>query len=174
MRTLLITALLLLRHPAPAAADANVDRNAIEGQIDAFIASWNKHDFSNMGNYIADDCQFVNVVGMQWNGLEDIRYAHDYFHRSVFLNTPMNKRGLTIRFLKPDVAIAHLLWHIGLVTNPPVLSTPRTKPDGNYDDLATIVLIKRNGTWLITAMANVVVNQELAPNDPVKLRSPSR
>lgn len=150
------------------------DKKEIEDQIDSFLRSWNKHDFSDMKNYIADDCDFVNVVGMLWKGRENIQYAHQFFHESVFKTTPMEKRSVTVRLIKPDVAIVHLVWHIGLVTNPPVLSTPRTKPDGNYDDMATIVFLKENGKWLITAMENVVINEELAPNDPVKLRAKSK
>ena len=150
------------------------EQKAIEAQIDAFITSWNKHDFSDMKNYIAEDCDFVNVVGCHWKGREEVQYAHQTFHQSVLKNTPMEKRSVTIRFLKPDVAIVHLLWHIGLITIPPVTSTPRTKPDGNNDDLATIVFVKRKGIWLITAMENVVVNEELQRFDPVKLRQQSK
>jgi uncharacterized protein (TIGR02246 family) len=135
-----------------------IDRKAIEAQIDAFITSWNKHDFSDMKNYIADDCDFVNVVGMHWKGREEVQYAHQTFHQSVLKDTPMEKRSVAMRFLKPDIAIVHLLWHIGLVTIPPVTSTPRTKPDGDNDDLATIVFVKRKCIWFITANENVVRN----------------
>src|SRR6187401_134360 len=88
-------------------------QKAVEAQIDAFIASWNKHDFSDMKNYVAEDCDFINIVGMHWKGREDIQYAHQTYHDQFFKNTTMEKRSVRVRFLKPDVAIAHLLWHIG-------------------------------------------------------------
>ena len=150
------------------------NEKAIEAQIDAFLASWNYHDFCDMKNYIAEDCDFVNAVGRHWKGREAVQYAHHTLHQSILKNTPMEKRSVTIRFLKPDVAIVHLLWHIGLITIPSAHSSRLGKPDGDNDDLATIVFVKRNGIWLITAMENVVVNEELQPNDPVKLRKQSK
>jgi uncharacterized protein (TIGR02246 family) len=147
-----------------------IDRKAIEAQIDAFITSWNKHDFSDMKNYIADDCDFVNVAGAHWKGIEEVQYAHQTFHQSVLKNTPMEKRSVTMRFLKPDIAIVHLLWHIGLITIPSVSPSRPGKPDGDNDDLATIVFVKRNGIWLITALENVVRNEELLKREPVQLR----
>lgn len=156
-------------------AQKNTDeQKAIELQIDAFITSWNKHDFSDMKNYIAEDCDFVNAVGCHWKGREEVQYAHQAFHESVLKNTPMEKRSVTIRFLKPDVAIVHLLWHIGLITIPSAHSSRQGKPDGDNDDLATIVFVKRKGIWLITAMENVVRNEELLPGDPVKIRQQSK
>ena len=150
------------------------EQKAVEAQIDAFIRSWNKHDFSDMKNYIAEDCDFVNAVGCHWKGREEVQYAHQTFHQSVLKNTPMEKRSVKIRFLKPDIAIVHLLWQIGLITIPSTHSSRAGRPDGDNDDLATIVFVKRNGIWLITAMENVVVNEELAPLDPVKLRKQSK
>lgn len=148
------------------------EQKAIEAQIDAFLTSWNKHDFSDMKNYIAEDCDFVNAVGCHWKGREEVQYAHHTFHQSILKNTPMEKRSVTVRFIKPDVAIVHLLWHIGLM--PSAHSSRQGKLDGDNDDLATIVFVKRKGIWLITAMENVVINEELAPLDPVKLRKQSK
>ena len=159
----------------PGVAQNNTgEQKAIEAQIDAFLTSWNKHDFSDMENYIAEDCDFVNAVGVHWKGIEEVQYAHQTFHQSVLKNTPMEKRSVTIRFLKPDVAIVHLLWHIGLITIPSAHSSRQGKPDGDNDDLATIVFVKRKGIWLITAMENVVVNEALLSNDPVKQRKESK
>ena len=140
------------------------DRKAVEAQIDAFIRSWNRHDFSDMKNYVADDCDFVNVVGMHWKGREEIQYAHQAYHEKFFKNTPMEKLRVTVRFLKPDVAIVHLLWHIGAFT------PPDGSVRGDNDDLATIVLVKRNGRWMITAVENVEVSADAEPFDPIKMQ----
>lgn len=82
---------------------------------------------------------------MHWKGREDIQYAHQTYHDQFFKNTPLEKRSVTIRFLKPDVAIALLLWHIG------AFHAPDGSIRGDNDDLATLVFVKRNGIWLITA-----------------------
>ena len=137
---------------------------AIEAQIDSFIASWNKHDFSDMKNYIAEDCDFVNIKGMHWKGRENIQFAHQAYHNQFFKNTPIEKRSVTIRFLKADVVVAHLLWHIGAFTS------PSGSKQGDNDDLATIVFVKTIGKWLITAMENVEVNAQAQSSNPVKVK----
>ena len=69
-----------------------VDQQAIEGQVEAFFTSWNRHNFGDMKNYIAEDCDFVNIVGMHWQGRSDIQYAHQVFHKLSFQDIPLAKR----------------------------------------------------------------------------------
>ena len=164
MRYTILMAILLGTYPVVVAQKNIESKNAIEAQIDAFINSWNKHDFSDMKNYIAEDCDFVNIVGMHWKGREDIQYAHQAYHEQFFKNTLMEKRSVTIRFLKPDVAITHLLWHIGAFT------PPDGSKRGDNDDLASLVFVKRKGIWVITAMENVEVSTQAQAFDPVKTR----
>lgn len=76
----------------------------------------------------------------------------------------MEKRSVTIRFLKPDVAIVHLAWHTGLFT------PPDGSVSGDNDDLATMIFVKRNGKWLLTASENVEISAQAQPFDPVKIR----
>ena len=130
MRHTFLMSILLLIYSAGEAQNAG-EQNAIETQIDAFLISRNKHDFSDMKNYIAGDCDFVNITGMLRKGREDIQYAHQTYHDQFFKNTPMEKRSVTIRFLNPDVAIVHLLWHIS------AFNPPDGSKRGDNDDLAT-------------------------------------
>jgi uncharacterized protein (TIGR02246 family) len=141
---------------------------AIESQINAFIASWNKHDFSDMKNYVAEDCDFVNIVGMHWKGREEIQYAHQAYHDQFFKKTPMEKQSIAIRFLKPDVAVVHLNWHIG------AFDAPDGSIRGNNDDLATFIFIKRNYKWLLTTAENVEISESAKPFDPIKLRQQTK
>jgi uncharacterized protein (TIGR02246 family) len=89
------------------AQNNTIEEKAIEAQIDAFINSWNKHDFSDMKNYIDEECDFVNINGMHWKGRAVIQYTHQTFHKQFYKNTTMEKRTVAIKFLKSDVAIAH-------------------------------------------------------------------
>src|SRR5690349_16290355 len=111
MRHTILMIILLATHIVVEAQKNIRNEKNIEAQIDAFLTSWNRHDFSDMKNYIAEDCDFVNAVGMHWKGREAVQYAHHTLHQSILKNTPMEKRSVTIRFLKPEVAIVHLLWH---------------------------------------------------------------
>jgi uncharacterized protein (TIGR02246 family) len=147
----------------------SADQKAIEAQVDAFFTSWNTHDFSGMEKYMAPECDFVNISGMHWKGVADIQYAHQVFHDKVFKTIPLEKRSVGIRFLTPDVAVAHVLMHVmGSIT------TPDGAKAGDTDGLATFVFVKRNGTWLAEAVENVVVNDVHKPFNPVTVRDQSK
>lgn len=164
MRFTILLSMLLGIYSIGMAQKNTKSEKDIEAQIDSFITSWNKHDFSDMKNYIAEDCDFVTIKGMHWKGKENIQFAHQAYHNQFFKNTPIEKRSVTIRFLKPDVAVAHLLWHIDTFTS------PSGSKQGDNDDLATIVFVKTKGKWLITAMENVEVNAQTQSSNPVKVK----
>ena len=80
----------------------------------------------------------------------------------------MKKQSVAIRFLKPDVAIVHLIWHIG------AFNPPDGSKRGDYDDLATMIFVKSKGVWLLTASENVEVSAQAQSFDPVKMRQQSK
>src|SRR5688500_277682 len=98
MRYNFLLFILLGTFPTGVAQTTTGEQKAVEAQVDAFFTSWNKHDFSDMKNYIAEDCDFVNIVGMHWKGREQVQYAHQTFHEMSFKDIPLEKRGVTIRF----------------------------------------------------------------------------
>jgi len=161
---------ILLAPPLVIGAQENIkEEKVINGQIDAFFTSWNKHDFSDMKNYIADTSDFVNIVGMHWKGREDIQYAHQTFHQQQFKDKPLRKLSAEIRFLTNDVALAHVLLHLD-----GSYIAPDGSKRGDMDGLATFVFIKKDNTWLVTAVENVVVDQAAKPFDPVTIRNNQR
>lgn len=137
------------------------DSKSIEQKIDELINSWNKHDYSDMTNYATDDCDWVNVKGMWWKGRKEVEYAHQEYHKTIFITTALKKNAATIRFLSSDVAIVHLSWHTGAFTTPGGTAVPEG------DDLATLVYVKRKGVWLLTAAENVNVIEASQKHNPV-------
>lgn len=147
------------------AQDTATEKNAVQAQIDAFFTSWNRHDFSDMKNYVADTSDFVNIVGFHWKGRKDIQYAHQAAHQQIFKDKPLKKISSQIRMLTQDVAIAHVGMHLaGVVT------TPDGSKIGNDDALATFVFIKKDNVWRITAVENVTVSEVAKPFNPITLR----
>ncbi|UFH57583.1 SgcJ/EcaC family oxidoreductase [Spirosoma sp. KNUC1025] len=137
--------------------------------MDAFFTSWNHHDFSDMKNYIAPACDFVTIVGMHWKGRADIQYAHQVFHKISFGDIPLAKRAVSIRFVTPDVAIAHVLMHVMKA-----YIAPDGSKAGDNDALDTFVFIKRGGVWLVEAVENVVVNEGAQAGNPITIRNQSK
>ncbi|MBD2703306.1 SgcJ/EcaC family oxidoreductase [Spirosoma sp. BT702] len=145
------------------------EQKAIEAQVDAFFTSWNTHDFRDMNKYMAPECDFVNIVGMHWKGREDVQYAHQTMHEQHFKTIPLEKRSVAVRFLTPDVAIAHVLMHVK-----DSYITPDGSKGGDGDGLATFVFVKRNRVWLVEAVENVVVNEVAKPFNPITVRDQSK
>lgn len=143
------------------AQNRDKDSKSIEKKIDELIASWNNHDYNDMANYATEDCDWVNVKGMWWKGRKEVLYAHQEYHKTIFKNTSLKKNSTTIRFISSDVAIIHLSWHTGAFNTP----SGTAVPEG--DDLATLVFVKKNGTWLLTAAENVNVIEASQKHNPV-------
>jgi uncharacterized protein (TIGR02246 family) len=153
-------------HPALGQSSNPTEEKAVLATIQAMQQSWTNHNYDDIANWTTPDVDWVNIVGMRWQGREAMQLAHQTYHRGMFKQTPWTLKQVTIRFVRPDVAIAHLLSHIGAFYPPDGVDHGTNKrPAG--DDLATLVLVKQGGKWLLTAGENVVVDQQAALNNPV-------
>lgn len=154
---LLISGLIL-------AQNRTQDETAINKQVDAMIYSWNHHNYDDLKNYTTENTDWVNVVGMWWKGRKESQYAHQQYHNTIFKTTIMEKTSVTIRFVTKDVAIAHVVLH----TSGGDVPLPDGKKQEPTDGLATLVYVKQNQKWLMTAGENVVIDKAAALFDPIK------
>jgi uncharacterized protein (TIGR02246 family) len=92
-----------------AAADRAADEAAIHQILKDYETLWNKHDMSTFGNLFTDDAVWVNVVGQVWHGRADIQKVHQIVHETIFKNRNMKLDDMTIRFIRPDVAVS-IVW----------------------------------------------------------------
>jgi uncharacterized protein (TIGR02246 family) len=148
-------------------AQTNVkDEKAIRETIARFGASWAKDDFSDMKDYMTADVNWVNIVGMHWKGLKEVQYAHQFYVNGMFKNIVPQTVESSVRMITADVAIAYWKSHM-----PAFFPPDGIDPGGNKheeaDDIATIVLVKQKGRWMITSAENVVVIPQAAPSNPV-------
>ena len=143
------------------AQSSSIDKQAIEKQVDAMINSWNKHDYSDMKSYTTEDCDWVNIVGMWWKNQKEMEFAHQAFHEKMFKNTSLTKKNISIRLVREDVALVHLYSRVGSFTTPDGHAMPEA------DDLALLVYVKNNGTWLLTSGENLVVDDRAQASNPV-------
>ena len=143
-------------------ARGNGDEQAIKNQVQAFLNSWNRHNYDDMNNYTTDSVEWVNIVGMWWKGRKEVQFAHQAYHNTMFKNTPLELKQATVRFVTADVAIVHMICYY------PEFTTPDGRKAGNTDDIATIVFVKKRGKWLMEAGENVSINEAAKPHDPVK------
>lgn len=146
------------------------DKKLIDSQVNRMVSDWNTHAFDNMALYVTKDVDWVNIVGMWWKGEADVKKAHQITFDHFFNGVPFTRTGLNIRFLTNDVAIAHLNCHVGSLFPPDGIDhgnnrTPET------DDLLILVYVKKNGTWLLSAGQNTVVDPKAAKSNPVSINN---
>lgn len=138
------------------------DEAGIRQTMEQFTSDWNKNNFSDMKDYLTADCNWVNVVGMRWNGLKEVQFAHQAFADTMFKGVKLKTLGSDIHVLTNDIAIAYWRSHIGTY----YINQGKVKA-GDGEALATIVFVKQKGKWMIRSTQNVDVVEEAAPHNPV-------
>ncbi len=147
---------------AAVASDSTTDEKAIRQVAKDYVTLWNKHDMNTFIYLFSDDAEWVNVVGMVWRGKAEINKAHQVVHKTYFKNRNIQLDNMSVRFIRPDVAVSIVKWNVDGFE----------APDGRHVDKGTdvsmLVFAKQNGKWLISSGENVVVDAEAAKHDPAK------
>jgi uncharacterized protein (TIGR02246 family) len=113
--------------------------------------AWNRHDIKALSALVADDVRFVNVAGNVLNGREEFEKLQTRTHATQFKDSVRTVTGTEIKFLTPDIAVAHIKW--GMIGDKDADGTPRPPRDG----VMMQVLVKRAGAWTIVAVQNTNV-----------------
>ncbi|HET6670591.1 MAG TPA: SgcJ/EcaC family oxidoreductase [Pyrinomonadaceae bacterium] len=126
------------------------DRRAIEALTASFEDSWNRHDVEKLASLVAEDVDYVTVVGSKgWEkGRTEFKNRHTAIHKTMFKESVLTVKETHIRFVRWDLVIAHVLWE----TKGDVI--PDRKPGEPRAGIFTWVLEKRAGRWLIIASQN--------------------
>ena len=143
-----------------------------EAAIRAFEArqpeAWNKHDAKAYANLFTESGDCVNIVGWWWKGRAEIEKKLTDAYVYVFKESTLTITNVDVRFLTPDVAVAHVQWTMTGARTPAGIPVPQ-------HGLQTHVLQRQNGQWLIAAFQNTLSVPEMpfpkgpvAPNVPAK------
>ena len=87
-------------------AAARQSEQAILELVETVIAGWNSHDMKVFASPFAEDADFVNVAGQWLRGRQEIADRQDERFRSSRLRADR----ISIRFVRPDVAVVHFRW----------------------------------------------------------------
>ncbi|HEX4945771.1 MAG TPA: SgcJ/EcaC family oxidoreductase [Blastocatellia bacterium] len=153
MRSMLLFVFILAFATQPARPQTkatNAKRQAIEAIAASFQAAWNRHDMEALAALVAEDVDYVTVVGArEWEkGRKEFKDRHAKVHQTMFRNSVLTIKETHIKFIRPDIAIAHVLWE----TKGDVV--PDRKPGEPRAGIFTWVVEKRRGKWLIIASQN--------------------
>jgi uncharacterized protein (TIGR02246 family) len=95
-----------------------------------------------------EDCDYVNVAGVHWKGVEEIVQRHAELFQNTLKAAVRRLTGVEVRFSTPDVALVQAMWDVTGSSRPTGEAVPVLK------EITTITMVKTNGKWLITAFQN--------------------
>jgi uncharacterized protein (TIGR02246 family) len=151
---------------APALSDAmtSQDEAAIQAIIDRQTDAWDRHD---MDAFVADttpDVDWINVVGMHWEGRETVRRAHEVLHKGIFAHSRMVRAGKPeLREIAPGVVVAVVQNRIEGAG-----PMPSGEPYPTNGNILTLVFVKTEAGWRIAHAHNTHIDRDAAQHDPAK------
>jgi uncharacterized protein (TIGR02246 family) len=129
--------------------DPQTIKAQIDGVVKALGDSWNTHDMALFGAQFTEDADFVNVLGMDWHGREEIESHHAAVHSTIFRNSKLRMLDYSLRPIADGVMLALMRWERTGHESPPDVRMPEVRKG-----VATGVFVQRDGRWLITAFHN--------------------
>jgi uncharacterized protein (TIGR02246 family) len=127
--------------------------SSVSRLAEQFVTIWNAHDMERLQDLYADDADFVNVIGMRWQGASEIARMHVVLHESRMRHTALRSEGMTVRVLAPSVAVVHDTW---VLTGDP--GAPGWKVGEQRRGILVHVLkLDGAGKWHITVSQNTDV-----------------
>jgi len=126
----------------------NDDESAVRNVLAEFTDSWNRHDMAAFGRLFAENCDYVNIAGVHWKGVQEIVQRQAELFQNRLKTAVRTLSGVEVRFPTPDVALVHATWDVTGWSRPTGQAVPVLK------EITTMMMVKTNGKWLITAFQN--------------------
>jgi uncharacterized protein (TIGR02246 family) len=157
----LLVLLAALPHATLAQTAVADDDAAIRAAARSFESGWNAHDMNAMFQSFAPDIEFVNIVGMHWRGLPDVKRAHQMMHDTYFKTVPNHIEDVQVHQFSADAALAVVRWKKGAFMPPDGIARPESR------DIMSMFMVKRDGRWLVSAVHNTPIDEIAARFNPV-------
>ena len=125
--------------------------------------AWNQHDAAAYANLFTEDGEVINVVGWWWKGRIEIQKKLTAAFAFVFKESTLTITDVQVRFLTPEIAIAHVSWTMTGSKTPPNIPEPK-------QGIELQVLQKQNSQWKILSFQNTVS----LPETPFPLGPPPK
>lgn len=141
-------------------AVAKTDEASVRKIVDSFCDSWTKHDMTAMHAHVTPDVEWMNVVGNDWRGIDEVRKGHVNYHHFLAAKSTCAVESVSIRPVAADALVTVTVFHFA-----------GFGPDGKPEDARTrssMVMVKRAGDWKIFHMQNTIINPATqGPADPL-------
>lgn len=148
--------------PMPAAAEPVVVEPAVAALLKAMEDTWNASDMDAMFAVATPDIHWVNVVGMHWQGLADVKKAHVVFFDIMFRGVPLKLEAVEhVKALPGGARLLVVRWLLGAYKTPSGEARPPS-----HNRMSILAVPGPNGL-LISHVANIEVNPHAARHNPV-------
>src|SRR4029453_12757137 len=126
----------------------NDDESAVRNVLAEYAVAWNRHDMAAFGRLFTENCDYVNIAGVHWKGVQEIVQRQAELFQNRLKTAVRTLTGIDVSFQTPDVALVHATWNV----------TGGSRPTGGAvpvrNETTTMTMVKTNGKWLITAFQN--------------------
>ena len=152
-----IVAVLIAVGMAGAQERNQTDKRAIEVVVGRFMETWNRHDARAFAALFSEDADFTNLRGAHVRGRTGVEEFLAPLFTSSMKDTHLTGHLRSVRFLKPDIAMADIDWEMtGAIDSRGLARAPLT---GLFD----WALTKTGGQWQITVMHNADFTGQAVP-----------
>ncbi len=138
------------------------DQTQIVAVLDAFSDAWAKRDMAAFSALLTEDCDWVNIVGMHWHGREEVTEMHHVLLEGRYKGVNIHTLSHEESEIAPGVALAVVKSQLDDFTT----------PDGHrvtgLQNMGLVVLVKRDGKWLIRASENSSIDPRASMKPPAK------
>jgi len=138
------------------------DERAVRTLISGWETAWNASDSVKFSLIMADDVEFVSILGDRYHGRDIVERGHRHIFDTIYQGSRVTCTIETIRFVRPDVALA--IMHQKIVSRLPPGAIAMTSRQMQLSDKmhenearATITLAKDRGHWHVVAVHNTGV-----------------
>lgn len=127
------------------------DEDSIRAVMAATTDAFSRHDAKAWVKFCTPDAQLVTVRGESMKGIAEIEKGLTTIFQTRGRNVTLTTLRVAVRFVRPDVALAHVTNELSGLISPEGLTLPP------HRELSIRVVVKDEGVWRITAFHNTIV-----------------
>ena len=136
-----------------ASSGAPNDEDSIKTVMTATTDAFSRHDAKAWVKFCTPDAQLVTVRGESMKGIAEIEEGLTMIFQTRGRNVTLKTLETAVRFIRPDVALAHVTNELSGLVGPEGQTLPPHK------ELSIRVLVKDQGVWRITAFHNTILQK---------------